>query len=435
MMDKTAFKIFLVFSLTAAIIGSTLLVINFMGIAFIGSDEGNVFAHSPKRVLIDAAEALSSDEEVVLPQDDWLILIGFEGDVIWQKNKPSDVPESYTINDIAKMTRWFIEDYPVYVHTTERGLLVLGTPKNSVGKYNVEYSMAWFDSLPGRILTIFIINLCLAFLLAFIFGSKLYKNISRLTHAIEDLQSEKEVRLNEKGIFKNISHNINKTSQAIAQKNAKLKVRDNARISWVCGISHDIRTPLSVIMASAEEMEGCAENAELAEKIIASSTKIKNLIEDLNLISSLEYDMQPLNESRVRFCKVVRQAVAELLNGTDFDKYTVETKFCDEGAEITADERLLERAVFNIISNSVRHNENGCKITILQHADKDNIYLDIRDNGKGIPEEVIRKIPEEPKGAHGLGLKMAYRIIRAHGGTMEVRNAGGMYVAITLPLD
>lgn len=100
---------------------------------------------------------------------------------------------------------------------------------------------------------------------------------------------------------------------------------------------------------------------------------------------------------------------------------------------MSADEDLLERAIFNLINNSIAHNKSGCKINISESGANGTVYLNISDNGKGVSEEVIKNIDIIPKTAHGLGLPMAYRIIYVHGGKMTALNDNGFTVKIELP--
>lgn len=443
-MNKTALKIFLCFTLTAAVIATILLGMNFLGIAFICSDDNNLYQNSPHKLLDDVSGAFlqtengfAFTEEPTIPDDCWCILIDETGRVIWQKNKPSDIPEQYSLNDIARMTRWFLNDYPVYVHTEDFGLLVLGYPKNAVGKYSIEYSMKWFDTLPIKIIGVLVLNLCLAALLACLFGANLYRRIRILMHGIDDLRQEKNVQLKERGIFKEISQNINNTAAAIERKNNALAQRDNARSNWISGISHDIRTPLAVIMGYSETLAESgalsAEHQKKAQAIAAQSIKIKKLIEDLNLISSLEYDMQPFQKSHVRLCPFLRRVVTDMLNSGLSKQFAITLDLQDEKAVIFADEGLLERAIFNLLSNSIVHNEHGCAIHISEYSDAGTFYLCLSDNGSGVPDEVIKNITKLPKSSHGLGLPMAYKIIHVHGGQFTAVNNNGFTVKIALP--
>ena len=445
-LNKTALKIFLLFITISTITTIILLVINFIGVAYIGSDEVNGSDNAPQAILNNISESLihtggtfTLTDETILPADHWCILINEAGYVVWSQNLPADVPTHYTLNDIAAMTRWFINDYPVYVKTEDYGLLVLGQPKNAVGKYPVEYSMDWFDNLPQRLLVIIFINICLATVLACLFGAGFYKRLQSLVGGVQDLQREKTVRLRESGIFKELSRNINATSATIERKNTALICRDHARSNWINGVSHDIKTPLTLINGYAESLTNSPdispENRRKAEIITAQSIRITNLINDLNLISSLEYDMQPSQKQTLRICPLLRQTVSEIINSGLDETHTIIPNLQCEKTQIAGDERLLSRAFYNLLNNSIRHNPEGCDITITAKTYKLDVVITIADNGKGVPEKVLANMYEIPKTAHGLGLPMAYKIINAHGGAMTAENHGGLVITITLPQE
>lgn len=443
MTNRTARKIFIRFTLTATLIAMILLVINFLGVGFIGSDTARIYGSPPKRVLRSVAENLSSDSDgfalpdEIIPEQYWCILLNDSGDIIWSKNKPDDIPDHYSLQDVARMTRWFLNDYPVYVDVEDYGLLVLGIPKNSVGKYPVEYSMDWFDTLPRRILTVLLINLALATVLALLLGSGLYRRLRILTRGMNDLRRETPVHITEGGIFREIYQSINETSDTIGRKNAVLAARDSARANWISGISHDIRTPLSVITGYSEELAACgelsAENRAKAETITRQSVRIKKLVEDLNLISSLEYDMQPSKKKRISICPLLRRIVADIINNGISDKFEMELNLQNEKSTVQADESLLERAIFNLLNNSITHNPSGCKIRISQYEQNDTVYIDIEDDGRGVPGEVLDNLSRIPKSTHGMGLPMAYRIIHVHGGKFTAVNEDGLKIHLELP--
>ena len=152
--------------------------------------------------------------------------------------------------------------------------------------------------------------------------------------------------MSENGIFKEVAKNINTTSVSIERKNQIIKQRDTARSNWISGVSHDIRTPLSVILGYSEELfsETDGENKEKAKIITEQTLKIKKLIEDLNLVSSLEYDMQPNRKKEIKICTLIRNIVTDILNSGLSDKYSIELNLNCENAVIMGDEPLLERA-------------------------------------------------------------------------------------------
>ena len=115
------------------------------------------------------------------------------------------------------------------------------------------------------------------------------------------------------------------------------------------------------------------------------------------------------------------------------EKFSVELELRAEKAVVLGDEVLLERAVFNLINNAVSHNENGCNIYIQEDICENNARIIISDNGRGVPDSVLDNIAEIPKTAHGIGLPMAYRIIKVHGGSFDAYNDNGFKVVMTLP--
>lgn len=438
-MNKTALKIFVLFSVTAGVIATILMVINFFSVALVGSDVSTV-SSGQRALLAEISESLETGRyEVSLPKGYWCMLIDESGNVVWDQDKPDDVPDTYTINDIARMSRWFLNDYPVYTRTEDYGLIVLAKPKNAVGKYQMEYSMSWFDSLPQRLVYVLLFNLFLAAVLACVFGTNIYRRIRELTRGLSDLRAEKPVKLRERGIFRDIYRNINITSAAIERKNKALNIRESARRNWIAGISHDIRTPLSVITGYAEAL---SENKELsennkhrAEVIVSNSMKIKKLIEDLNLISSMEYDMQPSKRQPVKICPLIRRVSAEILNNKMSDRFSVALDLKAEGAAVMGDEGLIERAVYNVINNAVTHNKDGCAIQIKEYEKGGNIVIEIRDNGTGVPDSVLENIDKIPKTTHGIGLPMAYRIVSVHNGKFDAYNDNGFCIMMTFPRE
>ena len=263
----TIFKIFISIVLISSLVAILLFGVNFLGTGSILSNGGEVFPNNPRGILekLSAHFEIVTDEtggtvsftltdETVVPENYWCILLDQEGDIVWSLHKPADIPDHYSLNDIAALTRWYLNDYPVYVRVEDYGLFILGIPKNAVGKYSIEYTMNWFATLPRRILHVFILNFIFASLLSSVFGSFLYKKIKLLTEGLAKLRREEAVSLPARGIFKEPFSDITKTSQSLARKNAQLANRDKARSNWISGISHDIRTPLSMVVCYGEQL-------------------------------------------------------------------------------------------------------------------------------------------------------------------------------------
>ena len=224
-----------------------------------------------------------------------------------------------------------------------------------------------------------------------------------------------------------------------------IQKRDMARTEWIAGISHDIRTPLSVIMGYADElMEN--ENLEESDRIRAGvirnqSIKIRQLIEDLNLTSKLEYNMQPLRVTSFYPAALLRTLAAEFINeGLDGQwevSLAIEPEM--EGTILKGDEELIKRAVRNLLSNSTRHNADGCSIWLRGEIRENSCVIKVSDDGIGIPNKVVRCLLEEDgdtldeKKPHIMGLRIVKQIAKAHKGDFQISEKGHC-VNISFPI-
>ena len=439
-MNKTALKFFLSCAAVAAVTALILLLLNFAGLLYISYDNGTAATRSNKRVidLMHSAYESGEDASVLLPEGYWCILLDDGGDVIWSADMPDDIPQHYTLRDVAVLSRWFLCDYPVYTQAEDCGLFILGQPKNAVGKYQIVLSMSWFHSLSARIALVLALNAALALCLSMLTGRRLYKGVRTLTDGIDKLSREEPLDLRGGGIFRPAYQELNKCSAALREKSRALEERDTARRNWVNGISHDIRTPLAVIMGNAEAIAADDTTpepaAESAERIILQAGRAGRLVDDLNLISTLESDMQPQRRKPARLCPIIRAAVTDVLNSGLAEGREIRPELRDEAAVILCDSELIARAVFNLISNAMQHNGEGCTVEIEEYTRGSSACIRIADNGSGIDGAVLESLGTIPDSTHGLGLPLAYRIIKAHGGTMAVRNENGLRIDISFPL-
>lgn len=148
-------------------------------------------------------------------------------------------------------------------------------------------------------------------------------------------------------------------------------------------------------MGHAEQLEhnpSLSEDArESAAIITRQGIRIRDLIEDLNIATQLEYDMQPLKIDTIVVAKTLRSVVVDYLNqGIDdhaeFDLDIAETA---SQALIKGDERLLKRALRNAIDNSLKHNPDHCHITISLNVNDKGVALCVADDGRGMNTEQL----------------------------------------------
>lgn len=440
-----------------------ILVMNFVILAIIAATQAP--NGSPWKTAEQAAESIEKSEQgYVMPdtmieelnaQNVWAVYIdNATGECVWHSdNLPDTVPLEYTVSDIANLTRGYIDGYPTFTGEAENGLIVLGYPKDSFWKHMwPSWDYQFIANLPKTVLIVLAINIFIVFLIYMAANTKLLKSVKPITDGIQALPTGNPVVLKEKGVLSEISANINRTSEVLQSQNYQLKKKETARANWIAGVSHDIRTPLSMVMGYASQLESNEhlpeEERQKAAVIVKQSERMRNLINNLNLASKLEYNMQPTHIEQVNIICAVRQVVVDFINLDISGKYPIEWLTDDSlnTCVLNADKDLIKRAVSNLIQNSINHNASGCTIYVSVKSDDSKCRIIVSDNGVGATDEQIDKLNNSPhymvcdentsEQRHGLGLLIVKQIAAAHKGTVEIRHSeyGGLEVELSLPL-
>ena len=333
----------------------------------------------------------------------WIMLLNEEGQEIWSLNKPDDVPEQFTVSDAAAFSRWYLNDYPVQCWVREDGLLVVGSPKGSVWKHDMAMSTQVLLESPVWFLGFFLLTLGGVLVLAWLAVRRWFRQDQR--------------------------------------------VRDAARSDWINGVSHDIRTPLSVVMGYAAQLENARdlapEHRRRATAIRAQSQVIRDLVNDLNLTMRLDCEMQALRKEPLQPAAFLRQIAADFLNGGMADGFAFEMELPQTPLpEIEADPFLLRRAVNNLLVNCVRHNERGCLIRMGAGTQGRTLVLWVEGGitaEKGFaaesePPAFSRLLEPDGGAAHGTGLRLVAQIAAAHGGKAEFRSGTPFRCELRLPV-
>jgi len=220
--------------------------------------------------LTDQRYFLSDDIAATLKEQNvWAILIDNDTrQVIWQTdNVPVRIPVQYMLSDIAELTRGYIDGYPTFTGTTQNGLLVLGFPRDSYWKHTrASWDYDFIANLPRNAVILLAVNTALIFFIYAAANTKLLRSIKPITNGIQDLAGGRSVCIRETGILSELAENINKTSAILQQQNEQLRKKETARVNWIAGVSHDVRTPLSMIMGYAGQLENAANLSEAERK-------------------------------------------------------------------------------------------------------------------------------------------------------------------------
>lgn len=229
----------------------------------------------------------------------------------------------------------------------------------------------------------------------------------------------------ERTLLRKLAEKLNRTSAQLQTRNELLARRDDARTQWIAGVSHDVRTPLALILGWAEQLERDAVLPETARQkaggIRTQSEKLRTLIEDLNLTSKLEYGTQPLRKQEFAAGPLFRELVAQFCESPQAEtcEVSLQQTAAAEQAKLCVDRALLERLLENLLGNSIRHNAAPVEIEVQTDVAGNRFCLTVADNGTGYPPAVLAALqgmPQNEQIPHILGLHVVEQIAAAHGG-------------------
>ena len=311
--------------------------------------------------------------------------------------------------------------------------MVTGYPKGSYMRYTLNFAEQDARTIFECVLLFLAGNVLVAILIYAFLCWWTVRPVRPILHGLSCLARGEPVQLAERGSLREVAAGINAASGELQRRDDALRKKDEARANWIAGISHDIRTPLSVILGYAGELQDDPAlpppEQEQAAVICRQGVRLRDLVSDLNLVSRLEYDMQPLECQWLRPAKLVRRAVTDFMNAMPENPCGIELEEVDESIRLQGDERLLLRALTNLLQNSVLHNPQGCAIRVSVRRDGTNTcLLSVRDDGVGADPQKLASVlnaPYAPKRAHGLGLFLVRRSTETHGGHFTARTAPG----------
>jgi two-component system sensor histidine kinase CpxA len=213
-------------------------------------------------------------------------------------------------------------------------------------------------------------------------------------------------------------------------------------------ISHELRSPLArlnVALELARQRSG-AEAATALERIQLEAENLNEMIGQLLALTRLESGAEEIRKSEFDLAPLVL-AIAD---DADFEAHSRKRSVRLEAAEgciMVGNEQLLRRAIENVVRNAVQYTTEGSEVEVkLECFDKTSMaVITVRDHGAGVPESALVEIfrpfyrvddaRDREAGGVGLGLAIAERAVRLHGGKVEAANAasGGLVVMIMLP--
>ncbi len=205
---------------------------------------------------------------------------------------------------------------------------------------------------------------------------------------------------------------------------------------FIANVSHEIKTPLSVIRSYASALQKDnlteAERRECAATIAAASENLSTLISNILRLNKLENQgsaphAAPHDLTRqLSDCALAHEAQWEAKD-IDFDAQL------EERVMILADESMLEIVFNNLIANAIKFTEPGGRVVLRQENDGEDVVVTVSDTGCGMSEETVHRIFDKfyqgdtshSGEGNGLGLALVKRVLQISGGSIDVRSAPG----------
>ncbi len=239
---------------------------------------------------------------------------------------------------------------------------------------------------------------------------------------------------------------IRSIQQSLRDISSKLGLQKRARREKVDQLSHEVRTPLTILKTNVEGVRDKV--IEMDDKRIESCLiEIDNLTSILSTISDVvEYDDKELKPVIREFD--VGNLLEAIVQGFKLQFYKKSVSLSTDGKKhmiVSTDKSLLSQAIYNLISNAYKFTPKGGKVSVILDESEEGISVSVCDSGIGVPDDEKDKIfdayqrgsSQKNTSGDGLGLYIAKNNIQSLGGTITVNDnkLGGSCFAISLPAE
>ncbi len=229
----------------------------------------------------------------------------------------------------------------------------------------------------------------------------------------------------------------------------KLKISNEAKINFFTGISHEFKTPLTLILSAVESLndEFQNKNHHLKKELVLlhnNSMRLLRLINqllDFRKIENKDFIIRPSKINIYKFSLDIFEEFKREAKKKNIE-YTIVSN-CEE-LDLYIDQNLMDKVYYNLLSNAFKFTtDNGkIQIEIRKNDELKNVCISFKDNGIGIPMGERDKIFEiyyqgsnSTKNGSGIGLNLSKKFIDLHHGTIEVLSGIGTEFRVTLPID
>lgn len=408
-----------------------------------------------ERILaLEGDEALSQwVEQLKEKEQTWIAVVKADVDPQFGSKLPQRYIENFRLGRSV--------DWKIHLYFKENPIMDVTFEGGVFSERNLHFLVQLPQRMrPGAYLqyTHWILQLFLPLILLIIVSLILYRHVMRPLQ-----QLEKATRQFSKGNYqvrvRNLLGNRNDEIAALADTfdgmTSKIGTLIITQRQLIADLSHELRTPLARLDMAVDCIASGINSDDSLERLRKESITMRQLVEDTLTLAWLENEKPCLNDEEVDLIELLELLVDDAR--FEYSDRQIETQFPDAVILPKSSHRALAQALENIIRNALRYTPKQGSVTILVKQSDDTCYLQITDQGPGVPEEHLTNIfrpffrvekarrqqhsqaeqdasSESKTGGYGLGLALARRQIEAVGGSIEARNAqeGGLRIRIWL---
>ena len=266
-----------------------------------------------------------------------------------------------------------------------------------------------------------------------------------LAGAVDSDSEEKVMVFTDSRAMQELCAQINRLLDRHQRMLADYRRSEISSKKMLSNISHDIKTPLTVILGYLEiiRLNG-GEQRELIDKVEARAKAVSDLVEQFFTLAKLEAGDMEIALSKLELCELCREVVLdfyEILSGKD---YEVEVEIPEKTVYVQGNRDAIRRILNNLISNSLRYGSEGRYLGIFLHEDEKQVYIDVTDRGRGIEKDFAEHIfdrlftMEDSRNrdiqGNGLGLTIARSLARQMGGDVTLLSKPWQKTSFTVAL-
>ncbi|MCR3921583.1 MAG: HAMP domain-containing histidine kinase [Firmicutes bacterium] len=307
--------------------------------------------------------------------------------------------------------------------------------------------------IPFAFFSVPLLALITSLLLFWFFGHHLVAPVRRVSAVMARLAAgDFRARINESKRTDEIGQlerDVNIMAAKLQQAKEEAEIADGTRRYLAAAASHDLRTPLTALLAHAELLkDGIAEKPSQSISVIHDKgLMLKGLIDNLFELISLEAGTsEAWQTKRLNLTEVVRQTVISFLPSLEEKGFTVDVEIPDQALWAELVPGKIERVLDNLLTNAVNYGSQGLWIGVKVSRLRGWFRVDVADGGQGVAPEDRNRVFERffrgdlarnsSSGGSGLGLAICKEIIQRHGGEIGVDSSpgGGALFWFTIPI-